>query len=162
MLYNIPGRTGVSLTATTIERLSRLPEILCVKEATGSLDQTSEIVSLCSPDFIVLSGDDSLTLPLMSVGAQGVVSVVGNIVPKKLKTIVDSALAGDFKAALEGHKALFPLCKALLSLETNPIPIKAAMAKLGRINNVLRLPMTPLSEDCHPKLAEALTKAGIE
>jgi len=153
VLYNIPGRTGVSLTPATIARLAQLPQVVAVKEATGSIDQASEILAQC--DLVVLSGDDSLTLPLMAVGAQGVISVVGNLVPKDMKRLTDAMLAGDVATAQEAHRRLFPLCRVLF-IETNPIPVKTAMKMVGLLeSDEKRLPMTDLT----PEHAEALKKA---
>jgi len=152
VLYNIPGRTGVSMAPATVARLAELPQIVAVKEATGSMDQASEILAQC--DLVVLSGDDSLTLPLMAVGAQGVISVVGNLVPKDMKRLTDAMLAGDVAAAQEAHRRLFPLCRAMF-IETNPIPVKTAMKMVGLLeSDEKRLPMTDLS----PEHAEALKK----
>jgi len=153
VLYNIPGRTGVSLAPATIARLAQLPQVVAVKEATGSIDQASEILAQC--DLAVLSGDDSLTLPLMAVGAQGVISVVGNLVPKDMKRLTDAMLAGDVATAQEAHRRLFPLCRVLF-IETNPIPVKTAMKMVGLLeSDEKRLPMTDLT----PEHAEALKKA---
>jgi 4-hydroxy-tetrahydrodipicolinate synthase len=159
VLYNIPGRTGVSLTPETIARLARLPQVVAVKEATGSIDQASEILSLC--DIVVLSGDDSLTLPLMAVGAQGVISVVGNLVPKDMKRLTDAMLAGDVATAQEAHRRLFPLCRAMF-IETNPIPVKTAMKMVGLLeSDEKRLPMTDLSAEHVEALKEALEAYGL-
>jgi 4-hydroxy-tetrahydrodipicolinate synthase len=158
-IYNIPGRTGKNIEPETIARLAELPNITMVKEATGSLDQASQI--LCTTDLTVLSGDDSLTLPLMSVGGEGVVSVVGNIVPKDMLALVGAHSRGDLKAAIEWHHKLFPLCRDMLGLATNPIPIKAAMKLLGRDTGELRLPMTPLDSPSEAKLRKTLTNYGL-
>src|SRR5262249_53493022 len=130
VLYNIPGRTGSNILPETIARLAQIPSIVGVKEATGSLDQASQIAALC--DLTILSGDDSLTLPLLSIGGRGVVSVVGNIVPRDLKAIVSAYDAGKVLEAQEKHRRLFPLCRDMLGVATNPIPIKTAMRLLGR------------------------------
>ena len=159
VLYNIPGRTGVSLGPGTIARLARLPQVVGVKEATGSIDQASEILSLC--DLVVLSGDDSLTLPLMAVGAQGVISVVGNLVPKDMKRLTDAMLTGDVATAREAHRRLFPLCRAMF-IETNPIPVKTAMKMVGLLeSDEKRLPMTDLSAEHAEALREALEAYGL-
>src|SRR5437763_3856312 len=142
VLYNIPGRTGSNILPETIARLAKIPSIVAVKEATGSLDQASHIASLC--DITLLSGDDSLTLPLMSIGGRGVVSVVGNIVPRDLKAMVGAFDAGNIAEAIRWHKKLFALSRDLLSIATNPIPIKTAMKLLGRGSGELRLPMCAL------------------
>src|SRR5947199_344020 len=130
VLYNIPGRTGSNILPETIARLAELPPIVAVKEATGQLDQASQIAALC--DLTILSGDDSLTLPLMSVGGRGVVSVVGNVVPRDMKALVSAFDAGRIREAQTQHRKLFPLCRDMLGVATNPIPIKTAMKLLGR------------------------------
>jgi 4-hydroxy-tetrahydrodipicolinate synthase len=158
-VYNIPGRTGKNIEPETIARLAELPNITMVKEATGSLDQASQI--LCTTDLTLLSGDDSLTLPLMSVGGEGVISVVGNIVPKDMLALVREFASGNFAAALQCHHKLFPLCRDLLGLATNPIPIKAAMKLLSRDTGELRLPMTPLDAAGEAKLRKTLTAYGL-
>jgi 4-hydroxy-tetrahydrodipicolinate synthase len=158
-VYNIPGRTGKNIEPETIARMAELPNITMVKEATGSLDQASQV--LCTTDLTLLSGDDSLTLPLMSVGGEGVISVVGNIVPKDMLAMVSAYAKGDVAAALEWHQRLFPLCRDMLGLATNPIPIKAAMKILGRDTGELRLPMTPLDAAGEAKLRKTLTGYGL-
>lgn len=158
-VYNIPGRTGKNIEPETICRLADIPGITMVKEATGSLDQCSQI--LASTDLTVLSGDDSLTLPMMSVGAEGVISVVGNIVPTDLLEMIRRFGASDTKGAIEQHHKLFYLCRDMLGLATNPIPIKAAMRILGRDTGELRLPMTELDEAGLKKLTETLQNYGL-
>ncbi|MEL7496898.1 MAG: 4-hydroxy-tetrahydrodipicolinate synthase [Planctomycetota bacterium] len=158
-LYNIPGRTGKNIEPETIARIAEFQNVTMVKEATGSLDQASQVLSLT--DLTVLSGDDSLTLPLMSVGAQGVVSVVGNIVPSDMIAMVNAFAEGDAIKAREWHHKLFPLCRDLLSLATNPIPLKTAMAALGRDTGELRLPMTPLDESQMSDLMQTLATYGL-
>src|SRR5438874_2841254 len=130
VLYNIPGRTGSNILPETIARLAELPTVVALKEATGSLDQASQVAALC--DLTLLSGDDSLTLPLLSVGGRGVVSVVGNLVPRDMKALVAAYDAGRTDEALRWHRRLFPLCRDLLGAATNPIPVKAALKLLGR------------------------------
>ncbi|MFP6673568.1 MAG: 4-hydroxy-tetrahydrodipicolinate synthase [Pirellulaceae bacterium] len=158
-IYNIPGRTGKNIEPSTIERLAEIPNITMVKEATGSLDQASQ--ALARTDLTVLSGDDSLTLPLMSVGAEGVISVVGNLVPDVMIDLVNAFAAGDSKSAMQLHHRLFPLCRDMLGLATNPIPIKAAMRLLGRDTGDLRLPMTPLTDAEEAALVKTLTVFGL-
>jgi 4-hydroxy-tetrahydrodipicolinate synthase len=158
-VYNIPARTGKNIEPETICRLGELEQIALVKEATGSLDQASEI--LASSDLTVLSGDDSLTLPLLSVGAEGVVSVMGNIAPGEMIQLIQAHQAGDTARACELHHRLFPLCRKMLGLATNPIPIKAAMKILGRDSGQLRLPMTPLHETAESQLRQALADFGL-
>ena len=159
VLYNIPGRCGAGMTPETIARLAAIENIVAVKEATGSLDQASEIAMRC--DITIVSGDDSLTLPLASVGGQGVISVVANIVPTDVKAMTDLILEGDFASARQWHKKLFALSKNLLTLATNPIPIKAAMAMLDLCSAELRLPMTPFEESKTAVLEQTLTDYGL-
>lgn len=158
-VYNIPGRTGKNIEPETIARMAELPNITMVKEATGSLDQASQI--LATTDLTVLSGDDSLTLPIMSVGGKGVVSVVGNVVPRDMKALVTAAAAGRFDEALRWHRKLFPLCRDMLGVATNPIPVKAAMRLLGRGTGELRLPMCPLDAAGEAKVRQTLTQYGL-
>jgi 4-hydroxy-tetrahydrodipicolinate synthase len=159
VLYNIPGRTGSNILPETIARLARLPQIVAVKEATGSLDQASQILALC--DLTILSGDDSLTLPLMSIGGRGVVSVVGNIVPRDMKAMVRAFEAGKISEARDWHRRLFPLCRDMLGAATNPIPIKTAMKLLGQDSGELRLPMCPMDEAGENRLRKTLQDYGL-
>lgn len=159
VLYNIPGRCGAGMTPETVARLAEIENIVAIKEATGSLDQASEIATRC--DITIISGDDSLTLPLASVGGKGVISVVANIVPADVKAMTDLILEGDFTSALKWHKKLFKLSKNMLSLATNPIPIKAAAAMLNMASEELRLPMTPLEESKKAVLKQTLQDYGL-
>ncbi len=159
VLYNIPGRCGAGMTPETIARLAEIENIVAIKEATGSLDQASEIATRC--DITIISGDDSLTLPLASVGGKGVISVVANIVPADVKAMTDLILEGDLVSARQWHKKLFTLCKSMLTLATNPIPIKAAMAMLNMCSDELRLPMTPLQENKKVVLEQTLKEYGL-
>lgn len=159
VLYNIPGRTGRNMEPETVERLSRLGPIVAIKEAAGSLDQVSDLLG--RTDLTVLSGDDSLTLPMLAVGAEGVVSVVANLVPRDVMAMVSAFEAGDLAEAQRRHRQLFPLCRDLLSLATNPIPVKEALALLGRSSGELRLPMTPLDEPGRAALRAALQAYGL-
>lgn len=159
-VYNIPGRTGKEIEVETIQRLSDVPGITMVKEATGKLDQCSAIVG--TTDLTVLSGDDSLTLPMMSVGAEGVISVVGNLVPAPMIELVKAASNGDFATAQSLHHRMFALCNNMLGLATNPIPVKAAMQMVGRDTGELRLPMTPLDDASADRLRETLFAFGIQ
>jgi 4-hydroxy-tetrahydrodipicolinate synthase len=158
-VYNIPGRTGKNIEPETIARMAEFPNVAMVKEATGSMDQASQIVAMT--DLTVLSGDDSLTLPLLSIGARGVISVVGNIVPQDMIALVAAFEAGDIRKAQCWHRKLFPLCRDMLGLSTNPIPIKAAMKLLGRDTGELRMPMTPLSAAEETKLRGTLANYGL-
>jgi 4-hydroxy-tetrahydrodipicolinate synthase len=159
VLYNIPTRCVVNMTPETIARLAELPQVVAVKEATGSMDQTSEILARC--DLAVLSGDDSLTLPLMALGARGVISVVANLVPKDVKRLAVAMLSGDLEAARAAHRKLFPLCRAMF-VETNPIPIKTAMKWAGLIeSDEKRLPLTDLSAAGAEALRRAMKEYGL-
>jgi 4-hydroxy-tetrahydrodipicolinate synthase len=159
VVYNIPGRTASNIAPETFARLAELPNVVGVKESTGSLDQASAILSLTN--LTLLSGDDSLTLPLMSVGGRGVVSVVGNLVPRDVKAMVSAFEGSDTAGALKWHRKLFPLCRDLLSVATNPIPIKCAMKLLGRDTGELRLPMCPLDEGGEARMRETLKAYGL-
>jgi 4-hydroxy-tetrahydrodipicolinate synthase len=160
VIYNIPGRTASNIAAETIARLAeKYPTIVAVKEATGSLDQASQIAALC--DVTILSGDDSLTLPLMSIGGRGVVSVVGNIVPRDMMALVKAYLGGNHAEALKWHRKLFPLCRDMLSVATNPIPLKAAMKLLGRNNGEMRLPMCEMDAAGVAKVKQTLITYGL-
>jgi 4-hydroxy-tetrahydrodipicolinate synthase len=149
VLYNVPGRAGREIAVETVARLAHVPGIAAVKEAGGSVDRVSKIKSLC--DIPVLSGDDSLTVPMISVGACGVVSVASNVLPRETSDMVRAALAGDFATAGALHRRLYPLFRDLF-LETNPVPVKAALAYMGKIDEVYRLPLCEMD----PKNAEAL------
>lgn len=144
MLYNVPGRTGTKMLPETIAELSRTENIVSIKEACGSVDQVTQILSLC--DIEVVSGDDGLTLPMMAVGARGVVSVAANVAPGRVAALCDAFDAGDLDEARRIHYELAPLAKALF-IESNPIPVKAVLAEMGLIRNLLRLPLTPMSPD---------------
>ena len=153
VLYNVPGRTGVAIAADTIARLASNPNIVAVKEAGGSVERVSEILNLC--DITVMSGDDSLTVPMMAVGAKGVISVASNIYPAELKKMVDFCAAGNFAEGLKLHRRFYSLFKHLF-IESNPIPVKAAMAMMGLIEEEYRLPLCPISEKNRAILAETL------
>ena len=158
-VYNIPGRTGKAIDSETIIRLAEIKNIGMVKEATGSMDNASKIIA--ATDLTVLSGDDSLTLPFMSIGAEGAVSVIGNFIPREATALCTAMLEGRLVEARALHRRLFPLCRDMLSLATNPIPVKAALALLGRDTGELRLPLTPLDETSMKKLTESLADFGL-
>ena len=159
VVYDIPGRCGAGMTPDTVIRLAEVENIVAIKDATGKLDHVSEIATRC--DLTILSGDDSMTLPIASVGGKGVISVVANIVPADVKAMTDLILEGDFKSALKWHKKLFALCRNLLSLATNPIPIKAAMSILNMASEEMRLPMTPMDEGKKAILHQTLKDYGL-
>jgi 4-hydroxy-tetrahydrodipicolinate synthase len=158
-VYNIPGRTGKNIEPETIARMGELANITMVKEATGSMDQASQVMALSN--LTVLSGDDSLTLPLLAIGGRGVISVVGNIVPGDMLALVKAFDSGNMQEALRWHRKLFPLCRDMLGLATNPIPVKTAMRLLGRDNGQLRMPMTPLDAGSEAKLRKTLASYGL-
>jgi 4-hydroxy-tetrahydrodipicolinate synthase len=161
MLYNIPGRTGVELSVATIVRLFEAHDnITMIKHATGRVDDAAELLQACR--IAVLSGDDPITWPLMALGAVGVVSVMSNLAPRAVKRLTDAALAGDFAAAQSAHRALYPLSRALLSLETNPIPIKTALAMRGWCAEEFRLPMCPLAPENRRRLDALLSESMPE
>lgn len=161
VLYNIPGRTGVNMLPATVLSLRRkFSNITGIKEASGSLDQVSEIINGADRGFSVMSGDDSLTLPMMSVGARGVISVVSNIAPAETARMCELFLQGDICGAAELHHTLFPLVKKLFA-ETNPIPVKYAASLLGLCSPEPRLPLTPLTAKNRAPLRKAMAVAGI-
>lgn len=158
VLYNIPGRTGITMSAATVARLAKHPNIVAIKEATGSIDMASEIRSLC--DITMLSGDDSLTLPLMSVGAAGVISVASNLLPARIKKLTSLAAAGQFGGAAKVHYELFGLIKSLF-LDGNPVGIKYAMKVAGLDSGELRLPLWEANEATRRAIEQNLTKLGV-
>lgn len=158
VLYNVPGRSGTTISVETIAKLSSNPNIAAVKEAGGSADRVSAIKNAC--DITILSGDDSLTLPMMAVGATGVISVASNLIPRQMKKLVDYAAAGEMEKAMEIHFKFYQFFCDIF-IETNPIPIKAAMAGRNLINEEYRLPLCPMSEDNRKKLIAAMDSAGI-
>jgi 4-hydroxy-tetrahydrodipicolinate synthase len=159
ILYNIPGRTAKNIEPETIARLGELKNVVAIKEATGSMDQASQVLALSN--ITVLSGDDSLTLPLLAMGGGGIVSVVGNIVPQDMLSLLAAWKAGNIAEAQKWHFKLFALCRDMLGLATNPIPVKAAMKMLGRDTGELRLPMTPLGAAEEQKLRKTLVEYGL-
>ena len=159
VLYNIPGRTGKNMEPETICRLAELAPVVAVKESTGSMDQASAILGGC--DLTLLSGDDSLTLPLLALGGSGAVSVAGNVVPRDVRAMITAFRDGNAAGALAMHRRLFPLCRDLLGLSSNPIPLKAAMRLLGRDTGEVRLPLVDLEESAMPKLEAALRSYGL-
>jgi 4-hydroxy-tetrahydrodipicolinate synthase len=160
ILYNIQGRTAVNIENSTVERLSKIPYVVGVKEASGSILQMSEVIRLCGPKFDVLSGDDQMTFPLMALGGKGVISVVSNLVPAKMSELAKEMLAGNIEKARSMHFEIFELCQAMF-VETNPIPVKAALAVMGKIRMEYRLPMCPPSSANLGKLKGVLEKYGI-
>ena len=157
VLYNVPSRTGTNMLPETVAELSKVPNIVAIKEAAGNVDQVSAIHNLCG--ITIISGDDSLTLPMMSVGATGVVSVAANVAPAKVAAMCAEFDQGNLAEARRIHYELLPLFKALF-LETNPMPVKAALARMGLIKNVLRPPLTPMRPELFAKLEPVLKQVG--
>ncbi len=161
ILYNIPGRTAVNMEPETIARLAEIPNIVGVKEATGSMKQITDIIRLCGDDFVVLSGEDYITFPLMCVGGKGVISVVSNIAPKDMADLCNHFLAGRMEEAKALYYKLLPLCHAMF-VETNPAPVKTALKLMGRIaDDHVRPPLVPTSEPNVQKLQGVLKDYGL-
>jgi len=158
--YNVPGRTSVNLLPKTVARLAEIKNIVAIKEASGSLKQISEIISLCGDKITVLSGDDFTCLPTLSIGGKGVISVASNVAPKEMASLCGAFFEGNLKKAQELHFKLFPLFQAMF-LETNPIPVKTALGLMGKIEPEIRLPLCPMNEVNLAKLKEVLIQAGI-
>ena len=160
IVYNIPGRTGSKIEPETLARLSEIKNIGGVKEATGSVDQAIDVIRLCGDRLAVYSGEDSLTFSLMALGGKGVISTVANIVPKEMSQLTEACLEGNWEKGRDLQLELIPLIRAVF-LETNPIPIKTALALMGRCTSDLRLPLTPMSESALKKLQQAITDFGL-
>ncbi|MDP9322679.1 MAG: 4-hydroxy-tetrahydrodipicolinate synthase, partial [Acidobacteriota bacterium] len=160
IVYNVPGRTSVNVDVATIVRLSEVPNIVGVKEASGNMTQMCEVCAAVPDDFLVLSGDDALTLPVMAVGGRGLVSVASNEVPAEMAKMVELAEAGDFKAARRLHQELLPLMQ-INFIESSPIPVKAAMAMMGLVEEVFRLPLVPPRPASRERIAEVLRDLGL-
>jgi 4-hydroxy-tetrahydrodipicolinate synthase len=160
LAYNIPGRTGINMLPETLAEMAQHPNIVGVKEAAGSIDQVSQIIAAAPDDFEVISGDDSMTLPMMAVGAKGVISVITNLIPTRFAELVRAAAAGDFATARTIHYEVLPLIDVLFR-ESNPIPIKAAMAMLGKCSEEVRMPLTPITEPTRTALREAMVAGGL-
>jgi 4-hydroxy-tetrahydrodipicolinate synthase len=162
MLYSIPGRSGIEIAVDTVARLAAdCPTIVAIKEAGGSVERVNQLVQALPADFAILSGDDGLTVPFISCGAVGLVSVTSNVAPAEMKALVDAAMSGDGKKALEMQKKYYPLMKGLMSLDVNPVPAKAALALRGDISWEIRLPLVPLAEEKHNKLANLLKSFNL-
>jgi 4-hydroxy-tetrahydrodipicolinate synthase len=161
LLYSIPGRCGIEIGVDTAKRLAAdFPNIVGIKEAGGSCDRVSQLRAACGPRFVILSGDDSLTLPFMSVGAVGVVSVASNVAPKQVSRMVNAFLAGDPKTALKMHAKLYPLFRNLF-VETNPVPCKAALALGGMMTDEVRLPLVSASKATRELMAATMMEVGL-
>lgn len=160
ILYNVPGRTGCNIDPATLSRLAQIPNIIGVKEASGNMQQACEYVRAVPPDFIVLSGEDAITLPMMSIGGRGVICVVSNEVPRQMSQMVEAAERGDFAAARTIHHNLLPLMLVNFC-ESNPIPVKAAMAAMGLLDEAYRLPMVPPRAESRAKIVSVLNQLGL-
>jgi 4-hydroxy-tetrahydrodipicolinate synthase len=160
IVYNIPGRTGVNINPDTLARLAKIKNIVGVKEASGSIKQMSDVIHLCGPKFDVLSGDDLFTLPLMAMGGHGVISVISNVAPADMAAMVDAFVAGDLKKARTLHYKMTPLIDALF-VETNPTPVKAALAMMKKISYEVRLPLYKLSDANYEKLKKIVGSYGL-
>jgi 4-hydroxy-tetrahydrodipicolinate synthase len=160
IVYNIQGRTAINVENQTMAKLSKLPNIVGVKEASGSILQMSEVIRLCGPEFDVLSGDDQMTFPLMALGGKGVISVVTNIAPQKMVGLASEMLAGNVDAARSIHFDVFELCQTMF-VETNPIPVKAALGLMGKIKTEYRLPLCPPSQANLEKIKAVLERYGL-
>ena len=160
VVYNVPGRTGVNVEAATLVRLAELPNIVGVKEASGNVTQMCEICRAVPPDFLVLSGDDALTLPVMAVGGRGIISVAANEIPAQMVQMVEAAERNDFAAAREIHARIVPLLLGNF-IEANPMPVKAAMAAMGLLEDIYRLPMVPLQKASAETLQKVLRDLGL-
>jgi 4-hydroxy-tetrahydrodipicolinate synthase len=158
VIYNVPGRTGISIAPETVAELAELKNIAAIKEASGSIDQASSILTKCNIDL--LSGDDALTVPIMSIGGCGVVSVVANIVPEKMAALTNAMMKGNLPVAEQLHRELYSLCKSMF-VETNAGPVKAALAIMGKIKEFYRLPMVPMSDSNKKNVENELKKMGI-
>ncbi|MGM0441437.1 MAG: 4-hydroxy-tetrahydrodipicolinate synthase [Elusimicrobiota bacterium] len=160
-LYNVPSRTGRNMEADTVKRLSSIENIIAIKEASGDIQQCENIKRMCGDDIILLSGDDSLTYPMMSVGGEGVVSVLANIAPGAVHDMTDHFLKGDWESALKINYKWMPMMEALF-LETNPAPVKEALGMMGKIKPELRMPLVNLKKSNREKLREVMKQVGLE
>lgn len=160
MLYNVPGRTGVNLLPETVKRLAAMPNIVALKEASGNMDQLSHLKQILAPDFIIYSGDDSLTLPMLSLGAHGVVSVASHLVGKPMLAMIEAFFAGRYAEATQKHLEIFDVCKVLF-ITSNPIPLKAALKMVGGDSGNMRLPLWEASDKERMEIEDVLKKSGI-
>ena len=160
VLYNVPGRSAMEISLDTVIRLSELPTITAIKEAAGSVDRVSQIVQAC-PNLTVLSGDDGLTLPMMSVGAKGVISVLSNILPAETTALTHYALEGNYPEALKLHQKYYQLMNDMF-LESNPIPVKAALGLMGKLDEEYRLPLCPISAGNRQVLIDSMKNVGMQ
>ena len=160
VLYNVPGRTSVNMIPATVARLAEIPNIVAIKEATGSLQQASEILALCGDKIDVLSGDDFITFPMMACGGKGVISVTANIMPKEIAAMIDAFNAGNMDEARRLHLKMLKINNAMF-IETNPTPVKTALGLMGRCSDEVRLPLAPMSEANKAKLSGIMKEYGL-
>ncbi len=160
ILYNIPGRTGVNMLPDTVARLSKVPNIVGIKEASGNIQQMAEVIAACGDEFTLLSGDDTIVLPVMAIGGKGVISVVSNIAPRLMSELCGSYLEGDHERTRRLYYKMLPLAQAMF-YETNPIPVKAALGMMGKCSPECRLPLAPMGEAAKERLAAELRSQGL-
>ncbi len=160
VLYNVPGRTGANLEPATLARLAEIPNIAAVKEASGNLSQIADVFNAVPDDFLVFSGDDAVTLPVISLGGVGVISVASNEIPREMAELTRAALANDWTTARRLHRKYLALMQANF-IESNPLPVKAVLAMMGRIEEVYRLPLCPMKKDTRAKLEKIAAEAGV-
>jgi len=160
VLYNVPGRTSINLLPETVARLADIPEIVAIKEASGNLAQMTDVLQLAGDRITLLSGDDNLILPVLSIGGKGVISVAANIIPQDISAVIREWEAGNIARAREIYFKLYPLCQAMF-YETNPVPVKTSLALMGRIAGELRLPLAPMADANLSKLKKALNNYGL-
>jgi 4-hydroxy-tetrahydrodipicolinate synthase len=160
IVYNIPGRTASNIAPETFARLAEINNIVGVKEASGSMDQVSDIIRMCGGRLTILSGDDALTVPIMALGGKGVISTASNVMPRQMHELAAAGLSGDFARARELHYRMLPVLRALF-IETNPIPVKQALALMGKCANEVRLPMVPMSAPACEKLKAAMKELRL-
>ena len=160
LAYNIPGRTGSNIAPETFARLAEIKNVVGVKEASASMDQSSDILQLCGDKLTILSGDDALTLPLMSLGAKGVISTISNVMPREMHDLAAAALGKDFERAREIHYQMLPVMRALF-IETNPIPVKYALSLMGKCANELRMPLVTMTAGPAEKLRAAMKESRL-
>jgi 4-hydroxy-tetrahydrodipicolinate synthase len=160
VLYNVPGRTGANLEPATLARLAEIPNIAAVKEASGNLSQIADVFNAVPESFLVFSGDDAVTLPVISLGGVGVISVASNEIPREMAELTRAALANDWATARRLHRKYLPLMQANF-IESNPLPVKAVLAMMGRIEEIYRLPLCPMKKDTRAKLEKIAAEAGV-
>ena len=161
ILYNVPGRTSVNMLPPTVARCAELANVVGIKEATGNLNQVSEVIRLCPPDFAVMSGDDFTAMPTVAIGGSGVISVISNVAPAEMARLMDLSLAGSFAEARELHYRLFPMMQAMF-LDSNPVPAKTALGMMGRMKNTRpRLPLAPMAAETETSLRQRMKEFGI-